>query len=64
MRGRRPRGKLVTPAGLFRVPELVAVEMGLASVREKVIAYMAEHGYVRIEQYAEHDFANWYYTPR
>lgn len=45
-------------------PELVAVEMGLASVREKVIAYMAEHGYVRIEQYAEHDFANWYYTPR
>lgn len=45
-------------------PELVVVEMGLAPVREKVIAYMAAHGYVRIEQYAKHDITNWYYTPR
>jgi hypothetical protein len=43
-------------------PELVCIEVS-PSTLEPISAYFAEHGYVRIEEYGEHDSVNWYFRP-
>jgi hypothetical protein len=42
-------------------PELVCIEA--PANPEKIAAYFAQHGYVRIEEYLEYDAVNWYFTP-
>jgi FkbM family methyltransferase len=44
-------------------PELVCIEVS-PSVRDKIVAYFAAHGYERIDEYTKHDSVNWYYRPK
>ena len=47
-------------------PELVCIEASSAVplLREKLLAYFAEHAYERIDSYLEHDRINWYFQPK
>jgi hypothetical protein len=45
-------------------PRLVCVEAGTEEVRRWLPRYFAEHGYERIDDYAEHDIGNWYFQAR
>jgi hypothetical protein len=57
-----PRGdasKAVEPGW----PALVYIE-ATASVRERLLAYFAAHGYERLERDLAHAPANWYFAPR
>lgn len=44
-------------------PDLVCIEVS-PSVRDKIVAYFATHGYERIDEYMKHDTVNWYYRPK
>ncbi len=44
-------------------PALVCVEV-TEGVRDRVSAYFATHGYVRIHEYEGYDEINWYFRPR
>lgn len=44
-------------------PELVCIEAH-ETVREPILRYFTENGYVRIDAYLEHDPNNWYFRPR
>jgi FkbM family methyltransferase len=44
-------------------PDLVCIEAS-DSVRERILAYFAAHGYERIDRYLEADSVNWYFQPK
>ena len=44
-------------------PELVCVEAH-RQVRDKILGYFTQHGYVRLDQYFLFDQRNWYFTTR
>ena len=44
-------------------PELVCIEAH-HQVRDQLLPYFLDHGYVRLDQYFLFDHRNWYFTPK
>jgi len=44
-------------------PDLVCIEAKVKN-REPILKYFADHGYVQLEKYLEHDQVNYYFTPK
>jgi len=46
-------------------PKLVCIEMHDGAKNDTIVFdYFVEHGYERIDEYLDHDFANWYFKPK